>query len=176
MTATNSSVFDTHSQQPAPLAGLILPPNLDTDPHGPKISEIQRWVETQHAAGCLVCSVCGGAFLLARTGLLNGRPATTHWTLTETFTDQFPNIRVETEKLVIDDGDIITAGGVMAWVDLGLKLVDRFLGSTVMLETARYFLVDVAGRQQRFYSNFSPRLHHGDGPILRFSNGFRPRM
>ncbi len=160
-------VFDTHSQPPAPLAGLILPPNLDTDPHGPAISEIQRWVETQHAAGCLVCSVCGGAFLLAKTGLLNGRPATTHWTFSETFTDQFPKVRVETEKLVIDDGDIITAGGVMAWVDLGLKLVDRFLGPTVMLETARFFLVDVAGRQQRFYSNFSPRLHHGDGAILR---------
>jgi transcriptional regulator GlxA family with amidase domain len=55
----------------------------------------------------------------------------------------------------------------MAWVDLGLKLVDRFLGPTVMLETARFFLVDASGRQQRFYSNFSPKLHHGDGPILK---------
>jgi DNA-binding NarL/FixJ family response regulator len=49
----------------------------------------------------------------------------------------------------------------MAWVDLGLKLVDRFLGPTVMLETARFFLVDVSGCQQRSYSNFSPKLHHG---------------
>jgi transcriptional regulator GlxA family with amidase domain len=160
-------VFDTHPQQPSRLAGLILPPNLDIDPQGPAISEIQRWVEAQHAAGCLVCSVCGGAFLLAKTGLLDGRPATTHWTFSETFADRFPEIRVETEKLVIDDGDIITAGGVMAWVDLGLKLVDRFLGSAVMLETARFFLVDAAGRQQCFYSNFSPRLGHGDESILR---------
>ena len=55
----------------------------------------------------------------------------------------------------------------MAWVDLGLKLVDRFLVPTVMLETARFVLVDVSGRQQRFYSNFSPKLHHGDEPILK---------
>jgi transcriptional regulator GlxA family with amidase domain len=160
-------VFDSHLQPPEKLSGLILPPNLDIDPHGAAIADIQRWVEAQHAAGCLVCSVCGGAFLLAKTGLLNGRSATTHWTLSDTFADRFPGIQVRTEKMIIDDGDIITAGGVMAWVDLGLKLVDRFLGPTVMLETARYFLVDAAGRQQRFYSNFSPRLNHGDGSILR---------
>jgi transcriptional regulator GlxA family with amidase domain len=108
-----------------------------------------------------------GALFLAKTGLLNGRSATTHWTFSQTLADRFPQIRVDTEKLIIDDGDIITAGGLMAWVDLGLKLVDRFLGPTVMLETARFFLVDVSGRQQRFYSNFSPKLHHGDEPILK---------
>lgn len=99
--------------------------------------------------------------------MLNGRSATTHWSFSETLAERFPEIRVDTEKLIIDDGDIITAGGLMAWVDLGLKLVDRFLGPTVMLETARFFLVDVSGQQQRFYSNFSPKLHHGDEPILK---------
>lgn len=160
-------VFDTHQQQPQELVGLILPPSLNTDPQGGAIPELQRWVESQHASGCIVCSVCGGAFLLAKTGLLNGRSATTHWTFSQTLADRFPQIRVDTEKLIIDDGDIITAGGLMAWIDLGLKLVDRFLGPTVMLETARFFLVDVSGRQQRFYSNFSPKLHHGDEPILK---------
>jgi transcriptional regulator GlxA family with amidase domain len=160
-------VFDTHQQPPQKLVGLILPPNLDTDPQGGAIPQLQEWVETQHASGCIVCSVCGGAFLLAKTGLLNGRSATTHWSFSETLAERFPKIRVDTEKLIIDDGDIITAGGLMAWVDLGLKLVDRFLGPTVMLEAARFFLVDVSGRQQRFYSNFSPKLHHGDEPILK---------
>ena len=160
-------VFDTHQQQPQRLIGLILPPNLDIDPQGGSIPQLQRWVEAQHASGCIVCSVCGGAFLLAKTGLLNGRSATTHWTFSQTLADRFPEVRVDTEKLIIDDGDIITAGGLMAWVDLGLKLVDRFLGPTVMLETAQFFLVDVSGRQQRFYSNFSPKLDHGDRPILK---------
>jgi transcriptional regulator GlxA family with amidase domain len=160
-------IFDTHQQQPQKLIGLILPPNLDTDPQGGASPQLQRWVHAQHATGCIVCSVCGGAFLLAKTGLLNGRSATTHWTFSQTLADRFPEVRVDTEKLIIDDGDIITAGGLMAWVDLGLKLVDRFLGPTVMLETAQFFLVDVSGRQQRFYSNFSPRLNHGDKPILK---------
>jgi transcriptional regulator GlxA family with amidase domain len=62
---------------------------------------------------------------------------------------------------------MITAGGIMAWTDLGLRLIDRFLGPSVMLATARYFLIDAAGREQRFYSSFSPRLNHGDEAVLR---------
>jgi transcriptional regulator GlxA family with amidase domain len=63
--------------------------------------------------------------------------------------------------------DIICAGGMMAWADLGLRLVDRFLGSTIMLETACFLLVDSPGREQRYYSVFSPNLTHGDIAILK---------
>src|SRR3984957_20951523 len=159
--------FDTHQQPPQKLVGLILPPNLDTDPQAGAIPRLQEWVGAQHASGCIVCSVCGGAFLLAKTGLLDGRSATTHWSFSETLAERFPKIRVDTEKLIIDDGDIITAGGVMAWVDLGLNLIERFLSPTVMLATARFFLVDAAGREQRFYSSFAPQLVHGHSPVLR---------
>src|SRR6202011_731993 len=67
----------------------------------------------------------------------------------------------------IDLGDVVTAGGGMAWLDLGLKLVDRYLGPVVMMRTAQFFLIDPAGRQQRFYANFSPSLHHGEAAVLR---------
>lgn len=55
----------------------------------------------------------------------------------------------------------------MAWTYLGLRLVDRFLGPTVMIETARVLLVDPSGREQRYYSVFSPRLIHGDAAVLK---------
>ena len=55
----------------------------------------------------------------------------------------------------------------MAWTDLGLKLVDRFLGPTIMAETAHYLLVDPPGREQRYYSVFSPSLTHGDAAVLK---------
>jgi transcriptional regulator GlxA family with amidase domain len=55
----------------------------------------------------------------------------------------------------------------MAWSDLGLRLVDRLLGPEVTVATARYMLFDPAGREQRHYSNFAPRLNHGDAPVLR---------
>ena len=160
-------VFDTHSLAPGPLTALILPPSLDVEPGGNAIARHLRWLIDQHSAGTILCSVCAGAFLLAEAGLLNGRSATTHWIHTQPLAARFPEIRIDTEKLIIDDGDIITAGGVMAWVDLGLNLIERFLSPTVMLSTARFFLVDAAGREQRFYSSFAPQMGHGDKEVLK---------
>ena len=81
--------------------------------------------------------------------------------------DRFPDAKVEADRLIIDGGDILSAGGLMAWTDLGLKLVDRFLGPITMAATARMMLVDPPGREQRYYSGFVPRLTHGDAAILK---------
>jgi transcriptional regulator GlxA family with amidase domain len=69
--------------------------------------------------------------------------------------------------MVIDYGDVVTAGGVLAWADLGLRLVERFLGPTVMLDTARFMNIDPPGREQQFYSDFVPKTKHGDSAILK---------
>jgi len=168
-------VFDSHLQPPGKLTVLILPPSLETEPGGPPMTHHVRWINEHHATGTIVCSVCAGAFLLAETGLLNGRSVTTHWIHTETLAKRFPEVCLDTGKLLIDDGDIITAGGVMAWVDLGLSLVDRYISPTIMLATARFFLVDAAGRQQRFYSSFAPQLGHGDKAVLKIQHWLQER-
>ncbi len=80
---------------------------------------------------------------------------------------RFADTHVDSDKLMIDDGDVITAGGFMAWTDMGLRIVHRVLGPTVMMETARFMLVDPPGREQRYYSPFIPNLHHGDAAILK---------
>ncbi|MHA6642812.1 DJ-1/PfpI family protein [Mesorhizobium sp. A623] len=120
---------------------LILPPALGA-PITPEVARpVVGWLRDCHAAGSVVASVCAGAFLLAETGLLDRRTATTHWTLAEASSSRFPQVTLDTDRLIIDDGDIITAGGLMSWTNLGLRLVDRFLGSTVMLEAAQILLV-----------------------------------
>lgn len=145
---------------------LILPPSLKGQPNSRSMAGVDDWLMDRHRTGALLCSICAGAFLLADTHLLDGRPATTHWGLAEQFSKQYPKVRVNADKLVIDDGDIITAGGIMAWVNLGLKLVERFLSPSIMLATARFFVVDPGAREQRFYNIFSPSLDHGDYKIL----------
>ena len=152
---------------PVQLACFILPPSLETRPGESPPMALRAWLTAQHDGGAVACSVCAGAFLLAQAGLLNGRGATTHWALHDDFAALFPEVGLETEKLIVEDGDVITAGGVMAWVDLGLRIVDRFLGPSAMLEVARFFLVDPGGREQRFYSTFAPRLRHGDEAVLK---------
>ncbi|WEK00949.1 MAG: GlxA family transcriptional regulator [Candidatus Sphingomonas phytovorans] len=126
-----------------------------------------RWLTAQHARGAVLASSCGGAFLLAETGLLSGRSATTHWMFADLLQTRFPDLKVEPGKIVIDDGDIITAGGLMAWTDLGMRLIDRLLGPSIMVETSRFFLVDASGREQRHFGSFAPRLTHGDEAILK---------
>jgi transcriptional regulator GlxA family with amidase domain len=159
--------LDTGAGHPTRAAVVIAPPTLKGPPEPETAGALARWLRERHAEGATLCSICGGAFLLADTGLLRDRRATTHWSYAEELARRFPEIHVDADRLIIDDGDIVTAGGIMAWTDVGLRLIDRFLGPSVMLATARYFLIDTAGREQRFYSSFSPRLNHGDEAVLR---------
>lgn len=147
-------------------AYLLLPPALGEPPNTALGTCFARPLRDLHQHGTVLVSVCAGAFLLAETGLLDGRRATTHWVYDALFTARFPNVRLDTSKLLIDEGDVMTAGGLMAWTDLGLTLVERHLGPTLMREVARYLLVDPPGRDQRPYAAFQPRFDHGDTAII----------
>lgn len=160
-------VFDTHADASGVPEIYVVPPALG-DPISPEhAAPVAGWLRQRHDAGGVLASVCAGAFVLGETGLLAGRAVTTNWVYDEAFRSRFPEARLDTDRLLIDDGDIITAGSLMAWTDLGLKLVDRFLGPTVMIETARVLALDPPGREQRYYSAFAPRLSHGDAAILK---------
>lgn len=160
-------VHDTEPEAETIPAVLIVPPAFgqpiareDALPHA-------KWLRERHAAGAALGSICTGAFVLAETGLLDGRTVTTHWTFDQPMRERFPHVRLDLDRMVVEDGDIITGGGAMSWVDVGLKLVDRFLGPDVMVDTARTLLVDPPHREQRFYSGFAPSLTHGDAAVLK---------
>jgi len=163
------------SRPAEPLTALVLPPSLEERHDPARTAHLAPFLKDRHREGTILCSVCAGAFLLAQTGLLAGRPATTHWALGEAFAREFPDVALDTQKILIDDGDIVTAGGVMAWVDLALLLVTRLLGPSVMLATARRWVVDPGGREQRFYGTFAPILTHGDEAILAVQHWMHER-
>ncbi|MDR5012173.1 GlxA family transcriptional regulator [Agrobacterium sp. 22-3674b3] len=164
-------VFDSGPDQTGedirPCHVLIVPPSLEPPISAEVAAPLARWLRARHGEGSVLASVCAGAFLLAETGLLAGRTITTHWGSADAFRTRFPNVSLDTDRLIIDGGDIISVGGLMAWTDLGLKLVERFLGPVVMAQTARMLLIDPPGREQRYYSGFSPRLTHGDAAIIK---------
>ena len=159
---TKSTLKDTGESD---FRAVILPPSLHPS-RGREEKEIQDWLRARHRAGSLMCSVCAGAFWLGHSGLLAGRPVTTHWALEDEFRQSFPDARLEAEHLLIDDHDIVTAGGLMAWLDMGLFIVNRWLGAQLVAQTARHLLIDPGGREQRNYRSFRPSLTHGDGAIL----------
>lgn len=143
---------------------IILPPNL-TGNKGDDDRSMHHWITQQHLAGTIICSACAGSFWLGHAGILDGRPATTHWALEADFRSQFPKVRLTPEHILVDDNDIVTAGGVMAWVDLGIHLIGRWLGPTVVSQTCRQMLIDPTGREQRNYRSFRPNMAHGNQVI-----------
>ncbi|MFC4033656.1 GlxA family transcriptional regulator [Streptomyces polygonati] len=92
-------------------------------------------------SGARMVSICTGSFVLAAAGLLDGRPATTHWTSAAHFQRLFPRVRVDPDVLYVDDGDVLTSAGVAAGIDLCLHIVRRDFGSAVANDVARRTVV-----------------------------------
>lgn len=120
----------------------------------------------QHSSGCCIATVCAGAFLAAEAGLLAGRRATTHWALADTFAKRFPEVQLKAEKMLVDEGDIITAGGVTAYLDLCLHLIRRFGSAELASAVSSTFLIDASREAQLPYRNCSQPKNHSDTEIL----------
>lgn len=114
-----------------------------------------------------VASVCTGAWLLAEAGLLDGRRATTHWAACDDLAARFPEVRLEADRLFVEDGPVWTSAGVTAGMDLALAFVERDLGRDVALATARWLVMFVqrSGGQSQFSAQLSAQLAERD--VLR---------
>ena len=96
------------------------------------------WIRGVAKPAKLVTSVCTGALLLAKAGLLGGRRATTHWSALDLLASMDPTMTVEREQRVVEEDGIVTSAGVSAGIDMALAVVERFCGREVADETARY--------------------------------------
>ena len=121
----------------------------------------------EHARGALLCSVCVGLIWLAEANVLGNRPVTTHWGLENRMREHYPDVTTDVDQILIEHSDLITSGGMMAWVDLSLALIERLIGRDVMIETSRYFVVDIVRIDQRRYRSFTPNLSHQDAAVRR---------
>ncbi|GAB3565042.1 helix-turn-helix domain-containing protein [Amycolatopsis endophytica] len=129
----------THGLDGLEGADLVTIPALTIrDQYPPPVLDAIR---KAHANGATLLTVCSGAFLLADTGLLNGRQCTTHWKHVDEFKQRFPEAILDPDVLFVDDGDIITSAGTAAGIDACLHLVRRELGSTVATAIARRMVV-----------------------------------
>ena len=165
--AIRKSANEPDDTSHAPLQILIVPPCMDGEYYLSPDEVVRKWILRQHACGAIVCSVCAGAFILAQAGLLENRQATTHWNLASAFSHRYPGVNLDINKILINDGDVITAAGLMSWIDLGLELVAQLMHPRIMRQLGRMMVVDTGRREQRYYQNFYPRLNHGDQAILK---------
>jgi transcriptional regulator GlxA family with amidase domain len=146
---------------------LVIPPTIVNLPDPDIPLGVVSWLRDKHAAGATLVSVCSGAFILAKTGLADGRAVATHQICQEALAARFPKIAVNTNLRIIDYDDIVTAGGFLAWVDVGLFLVDRILGPAVKAQTARFMLSDPTSSDARYFVGFPPPQSHRDKAVLK---------
>jgi transcriptional regulator GlxA family with amidase domain len=102
-----------------------------------QIESVIDWIAARARTAALTASVCTGAFLLARAGLLDGRRVTTHWEDVGDLRRMFPALKVEEGPRWIDEGAIVTSAGISAGIDMSLHLVERRGGEALALRTAR---------------------------------------
>jgi transcriptional regulator GlxA family with amidase domain len=104
-----------------------------------------------------IASICTGALLLARAGLLDGRAATTHWAYCDELARRFPQVRVDADRIFVNDGPVWTSAGVTAGMDLALALVENDLGRDVALEVARWLVMFLQrpGGQSQFSTHLT---------------------
>ncbi|WP_286924899.1 MULTISPECIES: DJ-1/PfpI family protein [Lysinibacillus] len=116
---------------------LIIPGGLGAREREMYNDNVINWITNQMKTVQLMTSVCTGALLLAKAGLLNGKMATTHWASLERLKIEFPQVEVQREVKFVDEGNIITSGGISAGINMSFHIVKRLLGSEVAQNTAK---------------------------------------
>jgi transcriptional regulator GlxA family with amidase domain len=113
----------------------------------------------------ILTAACNGNFLLAHSGALDHKKATTHWSLVKKLEEDYSNIKVEPEKIIVDNGNVISAAGVTAYFNLGLHLIQRYANADLSLHCAKVFLVDSGRKIQTPYQVYQFSKRHGDESI-----------
>jgi transcriptional regulator GlxA family with amidase domain len=136
---------------------VLVPGGEGTRSGGGAADEVTDWLRRHGPQAQRIASVCTGAFLLARAGLLDGRRVTTHWAYADALARQFPAVHVDPEPIYVRDGSVITSAGVTAGIDLALALVEEDVGREAALDVARHLVVFL--RRPGGQAQFSAQLH-----------------
>jgi transcriptional regulator GlxA family with amidase domain len=128
-------------------------------------AEVVPWLERWHKRGVAIASVCSGVGLVAASGLLDDKRATTHWSLAERFRVKYPKVRWMPELMVTEDHNFYCGGGLNASLDLSLYLVERFCGHEIAVQSAKAMLIETPRAWQSGYAIVHLKTEHSDGTI-----------
>jgi len=123
-----------------------------------------RWLREAEAAGARLASICSGAFVLARAGLLDGRECTTHWKVAERLQEEFPEVRLVRNRLFVKDGNVVTSAGVVSGIDMALALLMDDHGPALVAKVAREMVVYLrrTGEHEQISATLDHRTHLHD--------------
>jgi transcriptional regulator GlxA family with amidase domain len=138
------------------------------------------WIIEQYKNGAEVASLCVGAFLLAKTGLLNDKKCSTHWRSADEFRRMFPEINLVTDRIITEEKGIYTSGGATSYWNLLLYLVEKYTDRETAILTAKVFAIDIDRHSQSQFIIFNNQSNHTDEPVKKaqkfIENNFQNRI
>lgn len=171
-TKLNGGFFTVHSTallSEVEKTDLIIIPAVDGDPE--KAIEANKdfipWIIRQYRGGSEVASLCMGAFILASTGLLNGRKCATHWLAYDRFRSMFPEVELVTEKIITDEQGFYSSGGAFSYLNLLLHLIEKYAGRDMSILAAKVFAIEIERQNQLSFAIFQGQRNHEDEPVLK---------
>jgi transcriptional regulator GlxA family with amidase domain len=173
MTASKIPVITHRAIDLADRTDLVVIPSIMTDASvwcRGRHAEVSQWLSTMHEAGALIGASCTGVFLLAETGLLDGKEATMHWSHARAFQKAFPQVRLNLAKMLLitgGRGELVMSGAATSWHDLVLYIVARQLGPPVAHVLAKFYAMQWHADGQAPFAVFTPTMDHGDVLVLK---------
>ena len=120
------------------------------------------WMEKQYKHGAEIASICTGAFLLASSGLLDGKTCSTHWAVADSFRTMFPKVNLQTDKLITDENGIYTNGGAYSFLNLVIYLVEKYYDRQTAIFCSKVFQIEMDRQSQSAFTIFKGQKLHGD--------------
>lgn len=120
------------------------------------------WIERQYKDGAEIASICTGAFMLASSGLLDGRTCSTHWAAADAFRSMFPNVNLQTDQLITDETGIYTNGGAYSFLNLMVYLVEKYYDRQTAIFCSKVFQIEMDRNSQSTFAIFAGQKLHGD--------------
>lgn len=128
------------------------------------------WIRAQYKGGAEIATMCSGAFLLAATGLLEGKTCSTHWNLAANFRRLFPTIDLQPDKLITSEKGIYTNGGAYSFLNMVLFLVEKYFDRQTAIYCSKIFQIDMDRTSQSAFFIFQTQKNHGDELICEAQN------
>jgi transcriptional regulator GlxA family with amidase domain len=146
---------------------LIIIPAVNGDMK--KVIEMNKdfisWINEQHKLGAEVASLCVGAFLLAATGLVNGKKCATHWLAANEFRNMFPDVNLVSDKIITDENGIYSSGGAISFWNLLLYLVEKYANREMAILMAKYYEIEIDRENQSSFIMFKGQRDHQDESV-----------
>ena len=125
------------------------------------------WIMQQYKDGAEVATMCTGAFMLAATGILDGKNCSTHWSSENTFKTLFPDVNLQTNKLITDENGIYTNGGAYSFLNLLIYLVEKYYNRETAIYCSKIFQIEIDRQHQSVFSIFSGQKLHDDEDVKK---------